>query len=69
MVTKIIEIGSLNGIADAERHRLNPKTLAISAETICVRMWVLCEADSVRDPVTTVAFSTLAQKAVEKTYP
>ena len=57
------------GKVDAERHRRTPKTLAISVETICVRMLGLSEADSMHDPGTSLAAATLAQKTAEKTYP
>ena len=63
-----MEIGNPNGIVDAERHRRPPpKTLAISAKTICVGMLVLCEADSMRDPGTTLVSATSAQKAAAET--
>ena len=57
-----MNIGSRKGIIDAERHRLTPRTLGISVKIICVRMLDLCEADSMRDPGTTLASATLAQK-------
>ena len=65
----MIENGGPDGIVDAERHRRPPMTLAISVKTICARMLVLCEADSMCDPGTTLASATLAQKAAYKTCP
>ena len=65
----MIENGSGNGIVDAERHRRIPKTLAISVKTIRERMLILCEADSMRNPGTTLASATLAQTAAEKACP
>ena len=53
-------------IVDAERHRRTLKTLAISVNTLCVRMLGLREADSMRDPGTNLASVTLAQKTAEK---
>ena len=58
--------GTQKGIVDAQRHRRTRITLSISVQTICVRMLGLCEADSMRDPGTTLAPATLAQKAEEK---
>ena len=55
-----MKLGTRKGTVDAERHRRTPRTLAISVKTICVRMLGLCEADSMRDPGTTLASATLA---------
>ena len=57
--------GPRKSIVDAERHRRIPKTLAISVKTIRERMLILCEADSMRNPGTTLASATLAQKVAE----
>ena len=65
----LIENRGPNGIVDAERHLRTPNTLAISVKTICMRMLVLCKADSMCDPGTTLASATLAQKAAEQTCP
>ena len=61
--------GAPKGIVDAERHRHNSRHWPFQL-IIYARMLGLCEADSMRDPGTTLASAaTLAQKAATNTYP